>query len=73
MLSDQKSSSTEPIPDELEDEDFLEYAEKCAALADFADLDFTTDDGDMDDLPSHVSGQACQSRNVCQISDMDVS
>ena len=67
---DQKSSSTGPTPDDLEEEELLEYAEKCAALADFAELDLAADDSDIDtDLPHRT----CQSRDMRQMSDMDVS
>lgn len=66
---EQNSSSTEPTPDDW-DEEFIEYAEKCAALADFADLDFVGDDSDID-LPPDVPRQT--SRDVCPTSEMDVA
>ena len=70
VLLDQKSNSSGPTPEDLEAEELLEYAEKCAALADFADLDLAADDSDIDaDLPHRT----CQSRDMRQISDMDVS
>jgi len=72
-LQDQKSSSTGPTPEDLEEEELLEYAEKCAALADFADLDLAVDDSDIDDLPPDLPHRTCQSRDVRQTSDMDVS
>jgi hypothetical protein len=72
-LPDHKSSGTGPTPDDSEEEGLLEYAEKCAALADFADLDLTADDSDFDDLSPDVPRQTYSSRHMWQISDMDVS
>lgn len=76
-FSEQKSSSTEPTPDDLEEEELLEYAEQYTALADFADLDLATDDlialSDTDDTHPDVPYQMFQSRELRQISEMDVS
>jgi len=72
-LQDHKSSGTGPTPDDSEEEGLLEYAEKCAALADFADLDLTADDSDFDDLSPDVPRQTYSSRHMWQISDMDMS
>ena len=69
-LPDQKSNSTGPTPDDLEEAEFLEYAEKCAAIADFADLDLAADDSDIDDL---LPDGPCQTQHTWQLSDMDVS
>lgn len=69
-------SSTETTPDELEEEELLVYAEQCAALKEFADLDdidFTADDwatlSDIDDfdIPQDAPDQ------MRETSDMDVS
>lgn len=68
---EQTSSDTEPTPDDFEQE-FLEYAEKCAAFADFADIDLSMDYSDFDDL-ADVSYQTSQSQDTCPISDMDMS
>lgn len=72
-----KSRSTEPTPDDLEEEELLEYAEQYEALADFGDLDLATDDltalSDIDDIPPDMSRQTFQPRDVCQASEMDVS
>ncbi|KAG6379884.1 hypothetical protein JVT61DRAFT_10446 [Boletus reticuloceps] len=69
---DQKSSSTEPSPEDFEEE-FLEYAEKCAAFADFADLDLEADDSDIEELQSEAPRGTGQPRDMCPISDMDMS
>lgn len=75
VLPEQKSSSTESTPEDLEEQELLEYA----ALADFADLDLATDDwaalSDFDDLDtSHdVPRQTFRPGGTCGTSDMDVS
>ncbi|KAH0834966.1 hypothetical protein J3R83DRAFT_10675 [Lanmaoa asiatica] len=73
----QKPSSTEPTPDDLEEEEVLEYAEQYTALADFADLDLAIDDltalSDTEDIPPDVPRQTFQPQDVCQTSEMDVS
>lgn len=73
----QKSSSTESTPDDLEEEELLEYAEQYTALADFADLDLATDGltalSDIDDTHLDMPHQTFQSRELWQTSEMDVS
>lgn len=75
--SEHTSSSTEPIPDDLEEEELRDYAERYAVLADFADLDdvdFTGDDwaalSEVDVLD--LSHQIFQPQ-IRGTSDMDVS
>lgn len=77
-LPEQKSSSTESTPDDLEEEELLEYAAQYATLADFTDLELTADNWavltDLDDLDTPRDGSYQTSRRgMCETSDMDMS
>ncbi|KIJ63820.1 hypothetical protein HYDPIDRAFT_112790 [Hydnomerulius pinastri MD-312] len=71
------SAEAEPSPEELEEEELMEYAERCAILADFADLDVAAEDfsawSDIEDMPPDSSQETLKGQKTHQDSDMDMS
>ncbi|KAF9220806.1 hypothetical protein BS17DRAFT_786605 [Gyrodon lividus] len=76
-LREPSPSSVDPTPDELEEEELMEYAEHYAALADFEDLDLAVDDfsafSDIEDIPPDPSQGTPRGRRPNQDSDTHMS